>query len=63
MVAAMGAMTLGLGGCRKALFTSDEDRSQFSRYDLVRGQAPPPYLRDEFGRRRPNLRGRLLRND
>lgn len=50
-------------GCRKPLLTSDEDRSQFHRYDRVRDQDDPSFLMDEFGRRRPNLRGRLITRD
>jgi hypothetical protein len=49
-----------LGACRQPLFDRDGERSQFDRYDLVRDQTAPPYLEDEYGRRRPNLRGRLL---
>ncbi len=50
----------GLGGCRRPLLTQDEDRSQFDRYRAVRETREPSYLMDEFGRRQPNLRGRLL---
>lgn len=50
---------LYVGGCRAPLLPSEDLRSQFSRYDVVRNQSVPPYLEDEFGRRRPNLRGRL----
>ena len=49
-----------LGGCAKPLLSPREPRSQYSRYDLVRNQYSPQYLEDEFGRRIPNLRGRLL---
>lgn len=48
------------GGCEKPLLSDNEERSQFDRYDAVRSQLPPPYIEDEFGRQRPNLRGRLL---
>lgn len=47
-------------GCRRVLFRADDDRSPYARYDRVRADDPPPYLQDEFGRRIPNLRGRLL---
>ncbi len=50
----------GLSGCAKPLLSPREPRSQYSRYDLVRNQYAPQYLEDEFGRRIPNLRGRLL---
>ncbi|MEM0983365.1 MAG: hypothetical protein AAGI17_05385 [Planctomycetota bacterium] len=52
-----------LGGCREPLLRADEPRSQFDRYDVVREQQAAPFLRDEFGRLRPNLRGRLLPPD
>lgn len=48
------------GGCAKPLLSPNEPRSQYSRYDLVRGQHAPQYIEDEFGRKKPNLRGRLL---
>lgn len=48
-----------VGGCRKPLLSPEEERSQFDRYDRVRNQYAPQYLEDEFGRREPNLRGRL----
>lgn len=54
------AVVCALGGCAKPLLSPNEPRSQYSRYDLVRGQGAPQYIADEFGRRRPNLRGRLL---
>lgn len=62
-VFAAGTVVAGLaalGGCAKPLLSPNEPRSQYSRYDLVRGQFAPQYVEDEFGRRMPNLRGRLL---
>lgn len=47
-------------GCAKPLLSPDEERTQFDRYDKVRNQHPDQYVYDEFGRRRPNIRGRLL---
>lgn len=49
-----------LAGCQKPLLSPDEPRSQYDRYDAVRAQRSPSYVFDEFGRRRPNVRGRLL---
>ena len=46
-------------GCRKALLSPNDDRTQFDRYDRVRNQWVPQYIEDEYGRRTPNLRGRL----
>ncbi|MFG0259925.1 MAG: hypothetical protein ACF8LK_06180 [Phycisphaerales bacterium JB041] len=54
--ACAGALT----GCVDPLLSPNEPRSQYSRYDLVRGRFAPQYVEDEFGRRKPNLRGRLL---
>lgn len=48
-----------LGGCRKQLFTANDERSPYARYDSIRGQDVPPYRYNEFGRRVPNLRARL----
>ena len=47
------------GGCVKPVLSPDEDRTQFDRYDGIRAQYAPQYTADEFGMRRPNLRGRL----
>lgn len=47
------------GGCRKPLFRDRDDRSPYARYDDIRGQEVEPYRFNEYGRRVPNLRGRL----
>jgi len=52
--AALGA------GCSKPLLSPEESRSQYDRYDAVRSQYASQYIEDEFGRRRPNLKGRLM---
>lgn len=49
-----------LGACQKTALRPDDQRSQFDRYDLSRSQRAQPYLEDEFGRRTPNLKDRLL---
>lgn len=54
---------LVMGGCQKALFSPDEERSPYDRYDAIRAQRPPAYIEDEFGWKKPNVRGRLLDND
>ena len=48
------------GGCEDQLFPVAEPRSQFDRFDAVRDKRPQQYVEDEFGNRKPNLRGRLL---
>lgn len=56
-------LTLGAGilagGCGKPLLSPLDERSQYDRYDRVRNKYAPQYVMDEFGRERPNLRGRL----
>ncbi len=47
-------------GCRQAPLTEKDVRSQFDRYDSVRDDFAPAYLEDEYGRKKPNLRGRLI---
>jgi len=51
-----------LAGCQPPLFTTDDARSPYDRYDVVRDSYSLPYNRDEFGRKVPNLRGRLVRS-
>lgn len=47
-------------GCQEPLLSPDEPRSQYDRYDAVRDQRAATVYTDEFGYKRPNLRGRLL---
>lgn len=57
---ALGATALSvLPACTTPLFDPDANRSQFDRYDAIRAEYAVPYTEDEFGRRTPNLRGRL----
>lgn len=59
--------SLGLGGvpigCYRTALDPNGQRTQFDRYDQTRNNYVAPYLQDEFGRRTPNLRGRLLTRD
>ncbi len=55
----LGALAFGAGGCREPLLTEQDQRSQFDRYDRVRNNYEQQFVIDEFGRREPNLRGRL----
>lgn len=59
MAAAVGGMT----GCARPLLSPEEPRSQYDRSDRLRGRSAPPYVTNEFGDRRPNVRGRLLGGD
>lgn len=50
-------------GCEKPLLSDTEERSPFDRYDAVRNQYSEQRQMNEFGRMRPDLRGRLLPKD
>jgi len=49
-----------ISGCQQPPLRASDSRSQFDRYDLSRNEHEPAYRYDEYGKRRPNLRGRLL---
>jgi hypothetical protein len=51
---------LALAGCRKPLLSPQDERSPYDRYDAIRNQSADQYYYDEYGRRRPNIRERLL---
>lgn len=59
-VCVLAVVTFGTGGCQEPLFYPDQARSQYDRFDAVRDQRAPSYFYDEFGSRRPNIRGRLV---
>ncbi|HVU64608.1 MAG TPA: hypothetical protein VHC70_11570 [Phycisphaerales bacterium] len=54
---------LGVVGCSRPLLGPTDERSPFDRYDNVRGRYAPQYIENEYGRREPNLRGRLAPKD
>lgn len=60
-VAASVALAVVMGGCRESLFHTDDAMSQFERTDAIRQGVEPAFLLDEYGNRRPNLAGRLVR--
>lgn len=60
-LALAAALAGASAGCASPLFPDDEDRTPFDRYDAVRDRGEPAALSDEYGRRTPNLRGRLSR--
>lgn len=62
-VLTLAVLSLAQAGCRRTLFTEDLERTPFQRYDRVQDRDVEPYVRDEFGRRRPNLRARLLADE
>lgn len=57
MLAAVGAALLA--GCAKPLFSPEDERTPFDRFDTVRNQFAPQYIEDEFGAKKPNIRARL----
>lgn len=59
---ALTALTT-LPACQKTLLHRDDPRSPFDRYNQTRAQHAPPFLEDEYGRRTPNLRDRLVQSD
>lgn len=56
LIACLGVV---LTGCRGPLLSPNEDRSQFDNYDRSRGTYEPQDVEDPFGRREPNIKGRL----
>lgn len=62
LLASVGTLCL-LPACQKTLLHADDARSPFDRYNQTRTQYAPPYLEDEYGRRTPNLRDRLVQSD
>lgn len=62
---ALAALCAGalLGGCSRPLLSPKDERSPFDRYDAVRNRHAPQYIEDQYGRRQPNLRGRLEPRD
>lgn len=62
---ALGAALVccGAAGCSHSLFKRGVSRSQYETYDTVRNRHEADSYEDEFGRRRINLRGRLLQSE
>lgn len=56
---ALLAGVLALGGCQDPLFPKDTPRSQYSRYEALRGRERPDKQINTFGREEPALRERL----
>ena len=55
--------TLLAPGCTKPLFPDDEPRTQYDRYDRIRGEWPEARVVDQYGTPRENVRARLLRKN
>ena len=63
LVGVAALLFMGALGCQEQIFVPDEPRSQYDRFDAVRDQRAPTHIEDEFGNRRPNMRGRLLTSE
>ena len=59
---ALGVL-VAAAGCARNPLRPDDERTPFDRYQRARNTQPEPFLEDEFGRRRPNLRARLLSDE
>jgi hypothetical protein len=59
LLLAAAAFVSPLAACRQPLFSERNPRTQYDRYDRARSQFAPAYLEDEYGRKQPNLKGRL----
>jgi uncharacterized lipoprotein len=53
----------GLAACSRPLLSPKDQRSQYDRYDRARNQYAQQFKEDEYGRRTPNLRGRLSQKE
>ena len=49
----------GLGGCEKPLFPESMPRTQYERYDRLRGRYIPSQQMNAYGGAQPALRERL----
>ena len=47
------------GGCQKSLFVDGTTRTQYERYQSLRGDYRPPRVTTAMGEERPNVRNRL----
>jgi hypothetical protein len=56
------ALLAALPACQKPLFDARDPRSQYDRADAARNTRPEQFVMDEYGNRRPNIRGRLIGN-
>lgn len=58
-LAALGLAVVAGGGCQKALFVDGTTRTQYERYQSLRGEYRPPRQVTPLGEERPALRQRL----
>lgn len=58
-ITVIGLLLAGVGGCEKPLFPQDMPRTQYERYDRLRGRYVPGQQVNNFGGTEPALRERL----
>jgi len=58
-IVAMVASLWVAGGCEKPLFPNDMPRTQYERYDRLRGRTVPAEQQNAYGGTEPALRERL----
>jgi hypothetical protein len=46
-------------GCQRPLYLPNDVRTQYDQYKRTRNELARPFIEDEYGRRKPNLRERL----
>ncbi|MCC6660581.1 MAG: hypothetical protein IT437_06810 [Phycisphaerales bacterium] len=54
------AAALACAGCRAPPISDTDERSPYDRYDYLRNQRAEGYTEDQYGKKIPNLRERLL---
>jgi len=59
IIGVLVAAAAGMGGCEKALFPEELPRTQYERYDRLRGRYVPQDQRNAYGGAEPALRPRL----
>ncbi len=63
LLAAVLLLAAAGAGCSRPLLSPKDQRSQFDRYDRARNQYAQQFKEDEYGRKTPNLRGRLSKKE
>ncbi len=58
-VVCLATVLFGIGGCQEALFVDGTTRTQYERYQALRGEYRPPRQVTPLGEERPALRQRL----
>lgn len=60
LLCALVPSCLLLAACQQPLYDSRAPRSQYDRADMLRDTRPEQFVYNEYGTRKPNIRGRLL---